>query len=159
MSLKLRFALLLLAIGVVFSVGASTKKLSRDQIIELVNTDRTEHGLSMLKTNSILDLAAFAKAQDMLSKNYFAHVSPDGISPWHWFRVLGYNYSFAGENLAEGFSDPEDLESSWMASPTHRANILSPNYSDVGLAVVTLNNTNIVVELFGTKDNQVSLRK
>ena len=159
MSFKLRFALLLAAITIAFGFSAAPKPLSREQILHLVNVDRASHGLRPLQGNSVLDLAAYAKAQDMVSKNYFAHVSPEGVNPWHWFKALGYNYSYAGENLAEGFSDPKDLESSWMASPTHRANILSPFYSEVGLAVVSQNNTNVVVEFFGSKENQVTLRQ
>ncbi|MEO8065781.1 MAG: CAP domain-containing protein [Candidatus Doudnabacteria bacterium] len=129
------------------------------QILNLVNLDREKHGLSDLSLNPTLNLAAYAKAEDMISKNYFAHVSPGGVKPWDWFKNLGYNYSYAGENLAEGYSDPYELENSWMNSPTHRANILSPFYSEAGLAVVSRNNTTIIVQFFGSKENKVSLRQ
>ena len=125
----------------------------------MVNSDRASHGLAELNINPLLNLAALAKAQDMIDKNYFAHVSPDGVNPWYWFKSLGYKYSYAGENLAEGYTDAKDLEKSWMNSPTHRANILSPNYSEVGFAVLRENNTNVVVEFFGSKEEKLTLRQ
>src|SRR6185436_6093922 len=149
---KYRFVFLLAIIVLSCSVSAHPKALSQQEILALVNQDRALHGLSKLVLYPTLNLAAAAKAEDMLAKNYFAHTSPRGTSPWYWFQTLGYKYTYAGENLAEGYSDASDLESSWMASPDHRANILSPYYSDVGLAVVSFNNTNLVVQLFGSKD-------
>lgn len=132
--------------------------------------------MAELTLNPALNLAAQAKARDMVSRDYFAHVSPDGTKPWSWLRSAGYNYTYAGENLAEGYTDAYDLETSWMASPAHRANILSPFYSEVGLAVIPRDNTNIVVQFFGSqpamplsdafgkawqagKDNKVTLRQ
>jgi len=155
---KYRFVFLLAIIVLSCSVSAHPKALSQQEILALVNQDRALHGLSKLDLNPTLNLAAAAKAEDMLAKNYFAHTSPSGTSPWYWFQTLGYKYTYAGENLAEGYSDASDLESSWMASPDHRANILSPYYSDVGLAVVSFNNTNLVVQLFGSKDQRVTLK-
>jgi uncharacterized protein YkwD len=128
-------------------------------VLEVINHDRSEHGLAPLQIDSTLNLAALAKAQDMINKNYFAHTSPEGTTPWHWFKTMGYNYAYAGENLAQGYSQVAELESSLMASPTHRANILSPFYSQVGLAVVEVGRSNVVVELFGSKEQQVSLRQ
>ena len=155
---KVRFGILLGFLALLCSVSAAPKILSQQQILDLVNRDRLAHGLSELSLDPTLNLAALAKAQDMLSKDYFAHTSPEGATPWHWFTSLGYKYTYAGENLAEGFSDASDLEKSWMASPGHRANILSPHYSDVGLAIVNFNNTNLVVQLFGSKDVKVTLK-
>ena len=159
MQAKARFALLLSGVMLFAGTSASPRLLSTQEILELVNRDRASQGLPNLVINPTLNLAALAKAQDMMSKDYFAHTSPEGKAPWYWFKALGYNYSYAGENLAEGFSDPNDLENSWMASPEHRANILSPFYSDVGLAVITENNLSLVVQLFGSKNHEVSLRQ
>lgn len=72
----------------------------------------------------------------MLTYGYWAHVSPTGVTPWHWFDVVGYNYSAAGENLAKNFSSSSGVMSAWMASPEHRANVLDSRYTDVGIAVV-----------------------
>ncbi len=158
MNSKVRFGFLLVAIVLVSSLNFKPKTLSQKDILNLVNQDRTAHGLSELSLDPTLNLAAFAKARDMLAKNYFAHTSPTGTAPWHWFTTLGYDYTYAGENLAEGYHDAAELENSWMSSPQHRANILSPYYSDLGLAVVTYNNTNLVVQLFGSKDHRVTLK-
>ncbi|OGE79901.1 MAG: hypothetical protein A2660_00400 [Candidatus Doudnabacteria bacterium RIFCSPHIGHO2_01_FULL_45_18] len=157
---KGRFSILLLLISLFFvgNTYAATP-LSSAQILDLLNQDRQKHGLAELQSNPILNLAALAKADDMLSKKYFAHVSPEGTKPWHWFKRMGYNYTYAGENLAEGYHDARELENSWMNSPTHRANILSPFYSDVGLAVVSYQNVNLVVQFFGSTQNKVSLRE
>ncbi|MEJ0021967.1 MAG: CAP domain-containing protein [Candidatus Doudnabacteria bacterium] len=156
---KLRFGLLLALIGMFLAGSYSSSPLTAQQILNLVNRDREKHGLSSLSLNPTLNLAALAKADDMINKNYFAHVSPAGTKPWDWFLSLGYNYSYAGENLAEGYTDPYELENSWMSSPAHRANILSPFYSEAGLAVVERNNTNIIVQFFGSKENKVTLRQ
>lgn len=116
----------------------------------LVNQDRTSDGLPALDLNPTLNLAAYAKAEDMISNHYFAHTSPEGVSPWYWFKTLGYNYAYAGENLAIGYKDANTLVNSWMNSPDHRANILSPNYQDMGLAVIKSENSTLVVQMFGS---------
>jgi uncharacterized protein YkwD len=157
MNSKLKFGFLLAIFALVFSLSTKSEALSQQEILDLVNLDRAQHGLPSLQLNPVLNLAAMAKAEDMLSHNYFAHTSPTGATPWHWFKVMGYEYSYAGENLAEGYSKAEELQQSLMASPSHRANILSPNYSDVGLAIVSVNDTNLVVQLFGSIDQKFTL--
>ena len=159
MKAKFRFALLLLAIMLFSGISRAPRLLSTQEIIALLNHDRSQKGLEALTLDPVLNLAALAKAQDMIHKNYFAHVSPEGVAPWYWFKALGYQYTYAGENLAAGFTDPADLENSWMNSPEHRANILSPFYSDVGLAVIEENNVSLVVQLFGSKESKVTLRQ
>jgi uncharacterized protein YkwD len=159
MKAKVRFCILLAGIMLFLGSTQHIRALSSIEIVGLANEDRVRHGLPELSVDPLLNLAATAKAQDMQSKNYFAHVSPEGTSPWHWFKALGYNYTYAGENLAEGFTDAQDLENSWMSSPAHRANILSPFYSEVGLAVINNNNVNMVVQFFGSRDNKVTLRQ
>src|SRR5687767_10616705 len=131
--MKNKIKIVFLLIFLVAAAGQSSARaeLSPQSILDLVNKDRADHGLSNLSLNPALNFAAFAKAQDMLVKGYFAHVSPEGTLPWHWFKLTGYNYSYAGENLAVGFDDPHELEQSWMSSQQHRSNILSPNYSDL----------------------------
>ena len=156
MHLRVRFGLLLVLLSLVLA-GSNKPRLNAEQILDLVNQDRASHGLAQLNLSPKLSLAAQAKAYDMINKDYFAHQSPDGIAPWHWFKSLGYNYSYAGENLAEGFDTATELENSWMASPTHRANILSPFYSDLGLAVINQDNVNLVVQFFGSEESRISL--
>ncbi len=103
-------------------------------LISLTNTDRTKQNLGTLVEDQLLDKAAQLKADDMAAKGYFAHVTPEGYQPWHWFDAVGYKYEYAGENLAVNFTDSEDVETAWMNSPTHRANIVKPQYTRIGLA-------------------------
>jgi len=106
-------------------------------IIALANVDRAQDHLPALQVDPRLMLAAQEKADDMAAKDYFAHVSPDGKSPWYWFSHAGYDFRFAGENLAVGFSDADGINSAWMGSALHRANILDVNYTEIGVATAT----------------------
>ena len=159
MGFKFRLGLLVLGLFVLSGSSITPKHLEIKDVLSSLNSDRALHGLAALNLDPTLNLAALAKAKDMAMKDYFAHTSPDGLDPWHWFNVLGYEYLYAGENLAQGFDDPRELEDHFMASVSHRANILSPFYSQVGLAVVNVKNTTVVVQLFGTKENKVTLRQ
>jgi len=137
----------------VFPSPAEFSTITIQHIIEISNKQRQENNLPLLKSSSILDLSAKYKAQDMLEKNYFAHTSPEKIKPWHWFKEVGYNYTYAGENLAMNFVEAEDVVTAWMNSPTHRENILSADYNEIGIAVVIGEidgyQTTLVVQHFG----------
>ncbi|MDB5160451.1 MAG: hypothetical protein JWO99_714 [Candidatus Saccharibacteria bacterium] len=119
------------------------------------NQQRTNAGLPALNLNSQLNSAALAKANDMFAKDYWAHNAPDGKTPWQFIQEAGYNYVYAGENLAMDFSTSNGVVSGWMTSPGHRANILNTNYQDVGYAVVngTLQGeeTTLVVAEYGSQ--------
>lgn len=123
-------------------------------LLDETNSRRKEAGLTQLVINPQLSQAAAAKAGDMFTKNYWAHNSPDGKVPWDFIISSGYQYGIAGENLAKNFSDSRSVVSAWMASPTHRANVLKPGYREIGFAVVNgkLNGeeTTLVVQMFGT---------
>lgn len=106
-------------------------------LVNLANADRAELALPELKTDPLLTAAAQAKADDMARKGYFSHTTPEGYDSWHWFKVVGYDYQYAGENLAVNFSDSAEVERAWMASPTHRDNIVNPRYTEIGIAVAT----------------------
>jgi len=138
---------------------AEFSTVTTNRIIELTNKARLEAGLKELKHNNVLDLAAAKKAADMFANNYFAHTSPSGIKPWHWFNEVKYNYTFAGENLAMNFVDAEGVVQAWLDSPTHRDNLLSKNYNDIGVAVmigkIDGTETTLVVQLFGKTYVQV----
>ena len=125
MNTKIKFGLLLAVIVVVFGIRPESPELSHETLLQLVNQDRAVLGLKPLRLNPTLSLAALAKASDMVERNYFAHISPDGVKPWHWFKSLGYNYAYAGENLAVNFSDSLPVHEAWMASEGHRKNILN----------------------------------
>ncbi len=138
-------------------VQAST--ITPENIIALTNAERTNLGLPTLSYNAQLSSAALAKANDMFEKQYWDHFGPNGETPWQFIRGAGYTYVYAGENLAKGFKTSEGVVEAWMASPTHRANIVSSNYRDIGVAVVegTLQGkqTVLVVQMFGTLPGQV----
>ncbi len=104
---------------------------------DLTNKEREQNNLKDLVVNDLLNKAAQMKADDMAAKGYFAHTSPEGLTPWHWLDAVGYNYNYAGENLAINFSDSEDVTDAWMHSPTHRANIVKASYTQVGTGVAT----------------------
>lgn len=122
-------------------------------LVALANSDRAASNLPALAPNAVLEDAARLKAEDMAKKSYFAHVSPEGITPWHWFSVAGYSFSYAGENLAVNFADSTDVERAWMDSLGHRANILNEHFVEVGIAtahgIYKGKDAVFVVELFG----------
>ena len=143
-----------------FPKSALFGDISKIALIKMLNHDRKEAGLGPLKENTVLNNAAVLKAQDMLAKDYFSHQSPEGITPWHWFKIAGYNYKVAGENLAIGFLDSGEVNQAWLDSPSHKANLLNSNYKDVGIAVLTGdfqgNETTVVVQLFGTPQQTIA---
>jgi hypothetical protein len=152
---------ILLAVNLTYNIAvAHTPKvlgyatsISSDQIIALTNQQRAANGLGALATNSELNSAANAKAQDMFAKNYWSHYSPDGTGPWYWITAAGYDYSSAGENLAKDFSTSQGVVDGWMASPAHRDNILNASYADIGVAAVNGvllgSETTLVVAMYG----------
>lgn len=135
--------------------------INPERLIELTNSHRAERGLGALSLNPVLVEAARQKAADMFARNYWAHNAPDGKSPWWFFKNAGYNYLYAGENLAKDFADSEGVAQAWMNSPTHKDNILNGRYREIGVAVVDgiLNGeeTTLVVQLFGTQGGVTSI--
>ena len=136
------------------SVLGYAANITPERVIELTNQKRAELGLAPLTTNPLLNEVAQRKAADMFAFNYWAHTSPSGRDPWSFFKEVGYKYIYAGENLARDFMNSEGVVEAWMNSPTHKDNIVNPNYKEIGVAVVngTLNGveTTLVVQVFGT---------
>lgn len=132
-------ALVVVALGYVVLAQWATIKVPAavvaSQVIALTNDERQQNGVGQLAEDTLLDQAAQAKADDMAAKGYFSHVGPDGKQPWAWIAAAGYNYHWAGENLAVRFDDSQQLVSAWMASPTHRANIVKGQYTQIGIGV------------------------
>lgn len=137
-------------------LGAKTD-ISAQRLLDLTNIIRKQQGLSELSLNEKLSNAAFAKGENMFAKNYWAHNAPDGTTPWYFIRQVQYDYVYAGENLARGFTNSDAIVEAWMESPTHKENMLSPNYQDVGFAVLEgklMNEqTTLVVEMFGNTES------
>lgn len=128
-------------------------EITSSNIISLTNQTRSAYGLNTLSNNAKLESAALAKANNMFELQYWDHFGPNGESPWQFIKAAGYNYVYAGENLARGFRTSEGVHEAWMASPTHKANIVSPNYEDIGVSVVIGvlegSQTILVVQMFG----------
>ena len=122
-------------------------------VYDLTNEQRTVQNESELAYSATLAAAAQLKADDMAKYSYFAHTSPTGVTPWFWFTKAGYNFYYAGENLAVNFSESKDVSDAWMASPGHRANILNTKFSEIGIAtadgIFEGHPTTFVVQLFG----------
>ncbi|HET7713532.1 MAG TPA: CAP domain-containing protein, partial [Patescibacteria group bacterium] len=127
--------------------------ISQTEVINLTNEKRLAAGVGAVRQNSFLDQAAAKKAADMFQHDYWAHVSPSGTTPWYFFDLVGYKYIYAGENLARDFDSSSGVVTGWMNSPSHRDNMLSGNYTDIGVAVVNGilggQETTLVVQLFG----------
>jgi hypothetical protein len=122
-------------------------------LLKDTNEKRKASGLSELRLNEKLTKAASKKAAHLFEKNYWAHISPDGVEPWDFILGENYDYLYAGENLAKNFSHSSDVVEAWMNSPSHRDNLLSPNYDEVGFSVLNgvLDGyeTTLVVQMFG----------
>lgn len=124
-------------------------------ITALTNEARAEEYLPALKESPVLKEAAQDKAEDMAMRGYFSHESPDGTLPWYWFDKHGYTYKYAGENLAIDFTDSATLVDAWLASPTHKANIVKGGYTEIGIGMATGTyqgrETVFVVQFFGSQ--------
>jgi len=159
---------LLFAFAIVFSIFiktdfASASPVTSEKIIELTNYERGLRGLKPLKNNSQLFQAANIKSSNMIARNYFEH-SAYGITPWVIIKNAGYDYQVAGENLAMDFNTAEGVVSAWMKSPTHRYNVLNPDFEDIGVGVVKgdysmsdsdSHSTFMVTQMFGKKKPRV----
>lgn len=112
-----------------------TQKISTAAIVAEMNYYRERAGLAPLRMDGRLSGAASDRIREMFGQRYFNHVAPDGTEPFIWLRRHSYRYSFVGENLAAGYPSARQIVAGWMRSPGHRANILSRNFRDVGLAI------------------------
>lgn len=141
-------------VGGTFALNRSYALLDVNQFVALHNQERQERGLESLEYNERLSRSAAAKGRAMLESDCWSHYCPNGKSPWDFFETAGYDYIYAGENLAEGFSDGQTAMQAWMNSPTHRENILKSQFSEIGIAIMFgdfqgINDNAIVVVHFG----------
>lgn len=113
-----------------------SSEITDSQVFALTNIERQKLNLPPLHYNSTLSKSATLKGQDMFAHNYWAHNSPQGKTPWDFFKSVDYNYSVAGENLAKDFDNNDSLMKAWMNSPSHRSNIISDKYQEIGIGVV-----------------------
>lgn len=125
--------------------------ISTSTILASTNIDRCGVGQKPLRYDTQLAKAAQEKASDMASRGYFAHLNPDGVMVWPTITKDGYPYYYAGENLAYQFTDNELMNTAFMQSPTHKANIVAHKYQDIGVGVAQGPYGLYVVVLFGSK--------
>ena len=129
-------------------------EITAENLVKLTNQERVKQGLEPLQINKILEEAAINKANDLLKGQYFSHTSPEGKNFIEWIKETKYDYLYAGENLAMDFITSEGVTKAWMQSKDHKANILSPYYTEIAIVIKSgvLNKrfTTIIVQLFGT---------
>lgn len=140
------------------SVAAIASNITVSGLHASTNSARSGNGLAGYSLNSQLNNAAQAKANHMLSNDYWAHVAPDGTTPWFFIGQSGYAYLSAGENLAYGFDTSAATVNGWINSPAHYTNLMSSNFSDVGYGIVSGSfqdgQYTIVVAMYGKPVNQ-----
>ncbi|MGB5713959.1 MAG: CAP domain-containing protein, partial [Waterburya sp.] len=111
-----------------------------NQVVELTNVERTNAGLQPLKLDSQLVDAAQDHSNDMAQDDFFSHTGVDGSTPASRVTANGYEYSTTGENIAAGQTTAAGVVESWMNSPGHRANILNPDFTEIGIGYEYLEN-------------------
>ena len=112
-----------------------------EQVVTLTNQERAAHGCGPVTMESRLQAAAQGHSEDMALNDFFSHTGSDGSSPWDRIHAQGYQYSTAGENIAAGYSTPEDVVAGWMASDEgHRENILNCDFVHIGVGYYYLAN-------------------
>ncbi|MFA6963960.1 MAG: CAP domain-containing protein [Patescibacteria group bacterium] len=140
----------------VFPQFVFASDITSQNVLLLVNKERIDRGLIPLRENQNLANAAAAKSTDMINRNYFDHYA-FGLTPWDFILSYDYNYLSAGENLAMDFETSEGVVNAWMKSSSHRANILNPDFQDLGVGVVKgayitetgSHETKMVTQMFG----------
>ncbi len=136
-------------------VLAYSTSMSPSSLLEATNSKRTQNGAASLLLNSKLSSAAQAKANDMVTRNYWSHNTPDGKEPWVFVDSSGYKYKKAGENLAYGFLTSSDTVDGWMNSASHKSNMLDGAFSEVGFGYANSADFNndgqqtVVVAMYG----------
>ncbi len=121
-------------------------------LLNLVNSSRNQDGLSPLNLNSSLNDIASIRSQDMIDRNYFSHTTPEGKNIFNILQEHGIAYAIAGENIQYSYP-PSNASSAqyfntWMSSSVHRANILNPNYSQIGIGASFNNDRFVAIIVF-----------
>ncbi len=129
--------------------AASSRELD---LLYLINTNRNESGLPSLNLNPSISLVAESRSNDMISRNYFSHTTPDGKTIFNILVENGIMYAAAGENIQQAtppsWGTPQVFLNAWMSSSVHRNNILSPLYSQAGIGISNNSNRIVAVAVF-----------
>lgn len=122
------------------------------QIIHLINSIRSSHGLQILNPNPMLNSIARSRSQDMLNRNYFSHHTPEGKNIFNILVENGIMYAYGAENLSQAsppsWGSPEAVVNNWMSSGLHRENMLNPHFGQLGLGVVDSGNRRVITLIF-----------
>ncbi len=122
------------------------------QMIHLINSIRSSRGLQLLNPNPVLNSIARSRSQDMLSRNYFSHYTPEGKNIFNILVENGIMYAYGAENLSQAsppsWGSPEAVVNNWMSSGAHRANMLNPHFGQLGLGVVDSGNRRVITLIF-----------
>lgn len=108
----------------------------RAEILLLVNQERTRRGLGRVVRNAVLETQATQYACELIHYGFFDHVNPTtGTTLSDRAVEFGYEFRVIGENLAAGQRSPSSAMADWMGSPGHAANILNPEFTELGIGV------------------------
>ncbi|MDR4887764.1 CAP domain-containing protein [Fredinandcohnia sp. QZ13] len=120
------------------TTNQATYSLSQfeQEVVTLTNKERAKNGLQPLKIDLKLSEVARTKSSDMKKNGYFSHTSPTYGSPFDMMKQFGIQYRAAGENIAKGQRSPQEVVNAWMNSEGHRKNILSSNFTHIGVGHV-----------------------
>jgi len=129
------------------SISVVVRDDDAQQMLATLNSERESRGLAPLVVDNTLSAIAKSHAEDMAERNYFGHVSPDGLDPFARMTRAHYRYGYAGENLALD-EDPAAASQALWTSSEHRSNILEPHFTHVGVAAVSATDGEIFVEEF-----------
>ncbi|MFH1255098.1 MAG: CAP domain-containing protein [bacterium] len=152
--IKYKLSLLSALIGIFLLPNlAYLSSISPEEIIALTNKEREQSGLNSLTANQLLTQAAIEKGKSILESQTFQHSIGDRKFS-SWVRESGYNYSYTGENLAIDFTSSQDIIEAWKNSPSHKKNLLSSSYQEIGVSVIEgkfqNQDTSVVVQIFGS---------
>lgn len=103
------------------------------EVVELTNAERARARLRALAVDPLLAAAAQAHSSDMVARAFYSHTSPDGSQPWDRAAAAGSRRRTIGENIACGQRSAAEVVEGWMNSPGHRANILKPDFTHIGI--------------------------
>ncbi|MFD3662592.1 CAP domain-containing protein [Streptomyces sp. NPDC058659] len=121
------------------------------QVVDLANAEREKAGCGPLRAESHLRTAAQGHADDMATRDYYEHDSPEGRDAGDRMTVAGYTWATWGENIHRGPKTPARAMEDWMDSPGHRENVLNCSFKDIGVGVTLTANGPWWVQNFGAK--------
>jgi len=132
-------------------VPQSQENAEEKELLDLVNNERAKAGHPPLQLSTGISTAARLKADEMCTKKYFNHTSPVYGSPFEMLRAFGIPYRIAGENIAKGQKSAKAVMGAWMSSEGHRANILNPDFKEIGIGYANDGKITYWVQIFTGK--------